>query len=280
MEMKMVIKNRLRRPSAGTVLGTLALVVATSGAAVAAIPDAGGVITTCFSKASGTWRPIESPAQQCKKDEQTLTLYSRGGADAAFLAKAAKAADADLLDGMDSSQFLTAGATVDADTLDTLDSSDFQRSGAAAGGDLTGTYPNPTIGAGKVTSATISDGSVTSSDLAGGAVTTGKFAAGATAPDADKLGGSIAALYLKQSFDGMVGHDLGTIEPGTCTTAPGDLAPDVQPNDVAVVAPLVLAQTVVVSATPAQGGFAITACNLGSVAVDPPATTFRVLVYS
>lgn len=56
----MLVMARLRRPSPGTVLGGLALIVATSGVAVAAIPESDGVIHGCYSSASGQLRVIDT----------------------------------------------------------------------------------------------------------------------------------------------------------------------------------------------------------------------------
>jgi hypothetical protein len=111
-----------------------AAVVATGSLAYAAIPDAGGVIHSCFTKSSGAWRVIDAEAgQACKANEAPLDLYSKGAADLTFLAKNGKASDSDKLDGQDSSAFLGAAAkAADSDKLDGQDSSAFLGATATA----------------------------------------------------------------------------------------------------------------------------------------------------
>lgn len=49
-----------------------------AGAAYATIPDSAGVIHSCYSKANGTWRPIDYPSERCKSGETQLDFNQTG----------------------------------------------------------------------------------------------------------------------------------------------------------------------------------------------------------
>jgi hypothetical protein len=108
------VLRRLRMPSPAMMVAIIALCVAGTGAAVAAIPGSDGTISACYKPANGNLRVIDA-GERCKHQERLLTW--RDGVNG-------KVADADLLDGRDSTDFLSAtGTAVNADKLDGIDSS-------------------------------------------------------------------------------------------------------------------------------------------------------------
>jgi hypothetical protein len=122
----MFAMTRPGRPAPGTVLGCLALIVATGGVAVAAIPGSDGTVTGCLSK-TGALKIIDTAAETCPANQTVLRL---AGVDAQGKVRAAvaanTAANADALDGIDSTGFLRSTAkAADADLLDGKDSADF-----------------------------------------------------------------------------------------------------------------------------------------------------------
>jgi hypothetical protein len=78
------LKRRVRRPSAGTIVGFTALVLAVSGVSYAAIPASDGEIDGCYQKPGllsnpGAVRVIDAErGQQCRSNETALAWNQQG----------------------------------------------------------------------------------------------------------------------------------------------------------------------------------------------------------
>jgi hypothetical protein len=58
--------------------GALVTGMLAGGVAWATIPDSAGVIHTCYSQSTGTWRPVDYPTARCKSGETLLDLNQKG----------------------------------------------------------------------------------------------------------------------------------------------------------------------------------------------------------
>ena len=88
--------NRFHRRSLRVVAVAAAALAAVGGVAVAAIPNADGSLSACFSKKNGALKVIDSATQACASNEGSARLAT---ADAT-----GKVANADKIDGLDASQ--------------------------------------------------------------------------------------------------------------------------------------------------------------------------------
>src|SRR5215204_6314663 len=115
--------RRIPRPSPALAVALLALLIACSGAAVAAIPS-NGTISACYAKNSGALRVIDT-GQTCSTTKEMPLAWKDGST---LLGKGETAADSEKLDGKDSTAFLGAdGKAADSELLDGLNSTEFQR---------------------------------------------------------------------------------------------------------------------------------------------------------
>jgi hypothetical protein len=142
-------RPKLPRPTYANVTATLALFLALGGGAYAAsggFVSSSGTVRFCIGRGGGV--SVARAGRHCRRGTTTVTMNQKGrtGLTGSRGAAGAKGAQGPV-----------------------------GPSTGAAGGDLTGKYPNPFIGDGKVITSRLAEGAVTNPKLGNDSVTSGKI---------------------------------------------------------------------------------------------------------
>lgn len=143
----MKLLGTLNSARAARVTGALVIAILGAGWLAWAETEFTGIVYGCVTPA-GRIRGIDDATGKCRRHDEAIAWYTKQGAEATFLGRLATAANANTLDGLDSTAFalgthnhdgryitvdgaghylLAGGKAADADLLDGLDSSQFVR---------------------------------------------------------------------------------------------------------------------------------------------------------
>jgi hypothetical protein len=85
--------------------------------------------------------------------------------------------------------------------------------GGTAGGDLTGSYPNPTIKSNSINSSKIANGSVGTEDISDGAITEAKLSSGLSIPPGGTAGGDLSGSFPNPTVNKIRGRSVTNTAP-------------------------------------------------------------------